>query len=93
MSLDQGLTLRPARDDLGADHLPKQRLLGIEVEVERSFAHSGQPGDIVQLGARKPESPKTCLGRVEDLLGPRFGAALPAGAGGCIGVRLHVVFT
>ena len=76
MRVQQGFTLGQKRDDLGPDHLPKQCLFGIEVEIECSLAHSSQPGDIIQLRARKAAFAEHSSGGIEDLVWPGFGAAI-----------------
>jgi hypothetical protein len=81
MGADQFLEFREGGDHLGPHHLAEQRFLGIEVEVNGAFAHPGQAGDIVQLGAGEARLTEDGLRRVEDLLWSGVGPALPARSG------------
>ena len=69
-------------DDLGAHHLAKQRVFGIEIEVDRALADSGDPRDVVDLGSGESDFTEDRLSGIENLIGALIGAALPAGLAG-----------
>src|SRR6476661_5861939 len=69
-------------NDLGAHHLAEQGFLGIEVAVDRALADPGEAGDVFDLGAGEASLAEDGKGGLEDLIGPRVRAALPAWGGG-----------
>ena len=82
VAANEFLRLGQRGHDPGPDHLPEQRFLGVEIEVERALAHPGQAGDVIQLGPGEPGLAEDGQGGVDDLVRTGLGAALPAGRGG-----------
>jgi hypothetical protein len=70
------------RDHVGAHHRAKQRVLRVEVAVERALADARASRDVIELGACEARRREYVRGGRDDFFMAGFGTALPAGARG-----------